>query len=389
MTTAIDDSIQVLLDHPGAGAMIVSCYADTSPQTGFESFWSQHLKHEAAAIEARLGDDVSAREALAENVAVIRHALADPDAARQRGLALFSAAERGFFLQVPLGVPVKDRLVVDEEPYLVPLLEATHRQRRYLLAVTDSHHGRILAAAWGQTRLLKEIEHDIPRRQKSSGETWGKEQATIARHREDLLLHYRKALAQAVEKAWADGSYRGLILLGEPETLQAVHELLPVAIAQQIVHTARLQWGQRAVDLNARAQEVLETAMREHDARLVEELERRLRENYLVAAGPQEVLNALRQGQVGYPGYLVLEPDRGDMAARCTRCDSVFTTMPATCPYCHGTCEKVNLWQEILLFAARHAITAHTVEHNDELSRHGGVAAVLSRAEPWSNIANG
>ena len=389
MTTAIDDSIQVLLDRAGAGVMIVSCYADMSPQAGFETFWEQHLKSEAAAIEARLGDDLPAREAFAANVAVIRRALADPEAARVRGLALFSAADQGFFVSVPLGVPVKDRLVVDEEPYLVPLLEALHRQRRYLLAVTDSHHGRILSAAWGQTRLLKEIEHDVPRRQKSAGETWGKEQATIARHREHLLLHYRKALAQAIEKAWAEGTYRGLILLGEPETLHALHELLPVAIAEQIVHTARLQWAQRAVDLNARVQEVLETAMREHDARLVEEFERRMREHYLVAAGPQEVLNALRQGQVGYPGYLVLEPDRGHTAARCTRCDSVFATMPATCPYCHGACETVNLWQEILLFAARHAIPAHVIEHNDELSRHGGVAAVLSRAEPWSSTANG
>ncbi|MGZ7081132.1 MAG: hypothetical protein ACXVJT_17090, partial [Thermoanaerobaculia bacterium] len=102
---------------------------------------------------------------------------------------------------------------------------------------------------------------------------------------------------------------------------------------------------------------------------------------------PQEVINALRSGQVDYPGYVVLEPDRGEMATRCTRCESTFTTMPAACPFCQGTCEKVNLWQEILFFAARHNITAHTVERSPELSRHGGVAAVLSRSEPWEPAA--
>ena len=51
---------------------------------------------------------------------------------------------------------------------------------------------------------------------------------------------------------------------------------------------------------------MLDDVFRGHDARLTEELERRLHEHYLVAAGPQEVINALRSGQVGYRGYVVL-----------------------------------------------------------------------------------
>jgi hypothetical protein len=101
------------------------------------------------------------------------------------------------------------------------------------------------------------------------------------------------------------------------------------------------------------------------------------------------VINALRNGQVGYPGYLVLEPDRGRIAARCTRCESLFTTVYTTCPVCQGACERVNLWQEILAFAARHNITAHMVESHPALAEHGGVAAVLSRPEPWEPAASG
>jgi hypothetical protein len=39
--------------------------------------------------------------------------------------------------------------------------------------------------------------------------------------------------------------------------------------------------------------------------------------------------------------------------------------------------------------SARHDITAHVVESNPILSRHGGVAAVLSRGEPWEPISAG
>lgn len=119
--------------------------------------------------------------------------------------------------------------------------------------------------------LLGEITAEVTRRQRSAGETWGKQQATIARHREDHILHYQPSIT-------------------------------------------------------AKVQEVLDAALRAHDARLVDELERQLREkSYCVAAGPQEVIDALRNGQVGYPGYLVLEPDRGQVAARCPGCGSVFT----------------------------------------------------------------
>lgn len=383
MIDVTQDAIQVLLDHPKGQGMIVSCYADTSVTEGFLSLWSQHLKNEADAIEQRLASDHQARAHFAKDLAVIRHALEEPAVQRARGMALFSAADRGFFRAFTLGVPVKDRLVLDEAPYLVPLLEAMHRQRRYLLVLTDSHRGRLYEAAWGHTHLLRQIEEDIPRRQKSAGELWGKQQATIARHREDHLLHYRKALASGIANAWPDAPFRGLILLGDHKTIAALQANLPSPCEQRIVHTGPYSWARKEPNLDAKVQEVLDDVFRQHDARLVEELERRLHEHHLIAAGPQEVINALRNGQVGYPGYLVLEPDRGQMAARCTRCESIFTTIYVTCPVCQGACEKVNLWQETLLFAARHNIVAHVVDTHPALAQHGGVAAVLSRAEPW------
>ncbi len=169
---------------------------------------------------------------------------------------VFSAAERGFFRAFALGVSVKDRLVLDEESYLVPLLEAMHRQRRYLVVLTDSHRGRLGAHA------------------PDAGDRRGRSETAAERGR----------------------------------TL-----------------------GQTAGDHRASS--------------------------------------------------------RRPSAARCTRCQSIFATLHGTCPFCQGTCDKVNLWQEILLFAARRNITAHTVENNAELSRHGGVAAVLSREEPWEPAA--
>jgi peptide subunit release factor 1 (eRF1) len=382
MLDTSDSAVQVLLDHRTGRGMIVSCYADTTVTDGFQSLWSQHLKNETAAIERRLSDD-AARARFATDIDLIRDALGTPTAHRARGMAVFSAAEQNLFYGFPLGVPVKDRLVLDEEPYLVPLLETMHRQRLYLVVLTDSHRSRLYEAAWGHARLSHEMEENVPRRQRGAGEQWGKQQATIARHRENQLLRYRKRLAAAIEKAWRRAPFRGLILLGDDETIRVVRAKLPAVINQQVARTGPYCWSRGEPTVDESVQEVLDETFRAHDARLEEELNRRFREHCLIAAGPQEVVNALRNGQVGYPGFLILEPDRGEMATRCRGCGSLFITMADRCAFCHCRCDKVNLWQEVLFFAARHNITAHIVESHPELSRHGGIAAALFRAEPW------
>ncbi len=53
--------------------------------------------------------------------------------ASARGVAVFAASQRSLLQTFALASLVPNRLVVDEEPYLVPLLEVLHRQRRYLV----------------------------------------------------------------------------------------------------------------------------------------------------------------------------------------------------------------------------------------------------------------
>jgi len=381
------NDIQLLLDASASGALIVSCYADVS-LTGFAPHWAQHLKTEIGQMERALQSDREARRQFDENIAVVQRALAAPAVRRARGMAVFSSVRRGLFQTFVLNVPVRNVLVIDERPYLVPLPEAMHRQRRNVVVLTDSHRGRLYAAGWGRAELLHELAHEVPRRQRSAGETWGKQQATIARHREDHLLRYRKSLVNDVRKAWDDTPYRGLILLGEQDTLAALRAELPAPLAALVVHAAPYSWTGRHPAITDTVQRVLEDALRAHDQYLIQEIQQHLTsKSGLVAAGPQEVIDALHNGQVGYPGYLVLERDRGHTAAKCVDCGAVSAEPRAACPFCKGRCEKVSLWQEVLLFAARHDIPAHVVDDNATLAGFGGIAAMLSRRGPWEPVA--
>lgn len=222
--------------------LIVSCYADLSVEQGVQSRWQGPFQVRADALKQELDGKPPVREACAQDLEAVRRALEALEARQARGLAVFSAAQRGFFRSIPLDVPVENALVIHETPYLVPLLEVLYRQREYLVVHTDSHRGRLYVAGLGGTRFLQAIEEEVPRRQHSSGERWGKEQATIARHREDRILHYQKELVHLIEKAWARRPFQGLILLGEHEVAEHVRKRLPPHLAAQVLFEAPHAW---------------------------------------------------------------------------------------------------------------------------------------------------
>jgi len=294
-------------------------------------------------------------------------------------MAVFSATGRGFLLTLPAVEPYENRLVVGEEPFVVPLLEADFRRRGYLVVLTDTHRARWYAAGRGGSRVLGAIDEAVPKKQRSAGERWGKQQANIERHRRDHILHFRKELARRVDEAWSEYPYQGIILLGEHELLEQFRNLLPARLSSRVVHMAPHSWTEDEAEIDEEVRAVLTTAHEVEENRVLAELDRRLREATAVAAGPQEVIDALRDGQVA---ALILGPDPGAAASRCTGCRTLFAAIHTACPYCHAPCRTENLWQGVLAFAVRHGIWVHRVPPSATLASRGGMAALLARDEP-------
>jgi len=375
--------VQWLADRPRGEGMVVSCYADTSVASGVRPLWREHLKDAVQRISDTVAADPNGRTVFLQNVAAIDMALSRPRMPGARGVAVFAAVQRDLVYAYALMVPFANRLVIDEEPYLVPLLELLNRQRRYLVVHTDTHRGRLYTAVPGRVRLIEEVNENVPKRQRSSGELWGKQQATIERHRVDHIAHYFKELAREVERAWPEERYDGIVLLGTHEVLEHFRTHLPDSLARLIVGEAPHAWAARQPSVESKVDDVREHALRDHDQRLFDELKRRLLERHQIAVGPQDVIDAIRNSQVGFPGRVVMEPDRGDIAWACGGCSSLFAHLVDECPFCQARCERTSLWQAIMLLAARHNIPVEVVPAGHGLEKHGGIAALLAREEPW------
>jgi peptide subunit release factor 1 (eRF1) len=373
---------QWLSDHAAGEGMVVSCYADTSP-AGVRPLWREHLKNEVKRIDETLSGNAAATTAFHRNITAIEAVLSSRRPVAARGMAIFAASERNLVQAYALASVVPNRLVVDEEPYLVPLLELLHRQRRYLVVHTDTHRGRLYTAIPGAAHLLAEIEEPVPKRHRAAGELWGKQQATIARHREDHVIHYIKGLAREVERAWPEERYDGIVLLGEHEVLAKLRSYLSEELRSAVAGESPHSWAGRQVPLLEKIDSIHTQALQEQERQLFEDIKRRLMEDHHIATGPQAVIDAIENDQIGHSGCIVMESDPGEIASRCSGCHKLFAEASADCPSCHGKCEKTNLWQAIALFAARKHVVAHFIEPGHGLDKHAGVVASLTREAPW------
>jgi peptide subunit release factor 1 (eRF1) len=323
-----------------------------------------------------VGNDL-ARDEFDQNLKRISKAFETPEARRARGLAVFSSVSTDFFQCHALDVPVDHRLVVNEEPYLVPLFEALDRQRECLVVLADTHRGRIYAANPAGSRVLYEGSEDVPKHHRASGQRRGKEPGLrIERHRQEAIAHFQKELARQVEQAWIAKEYRGIILLGQDDSLGLFQDQLPVQLAANVIHQLRYPWTRKTPQIHEIVAQAVDEAIGKQRQDLLATLHVRLAENYRVAAGPQEVLDALRDGMAA---SILIGPDPGTVGSRCSSCGAVFANDQPVCSYCRQICEKANVWQQILTRARRHNVPAYFVKPDAEFDKRGAVAALLSR----------
>jgi hypothetical protein len=381
MNVPTKTDVQSLFNHFKGDGLMVSCYADLSVAEGFQSHAGEQFKARAHEIKCLLADDPMAWDECSRNLDAVRKELTSAKAPGVRGLAVFSALQRGFFRAIPLEEPLKDELVVHTGPYLVPLLEVMFRHRCYLVVHTDSHRGRLYRATAGGIELLESIDEPVPRKQHSSGECWGMQQATIARHRDECIHHYLKELVGRIETLWGHDTYSGIVLMGEHEVIEHVRKMLPRMLGGRVVHEAAHAWTDRPNGIARDVREILVEKRQAEERRVLDTVRECREQDYAIAAGGSEVLAALQAGRIGRKGhgYLVLGPDPRETVARCTVCRSLFADMPPVCPRCRGACSDVSLWEEVLLMALRHDITVHCLPANATLSEAGGIVAVLPR----------
>lgn len=389
MTPITRPELEILLDSPDCQDYVVSAFADLRVRDGFRSFVDVHVRNQARAAHGALSE-AEARKALDANLGAIERAIANADSSA-KGLAVFSGADRNLFHTVTLHFPVENELVIDEDPFVLPLLERWYGDPNYLVAVVDTHHLHLFEAYSGVPEEVKEIDRDIPEMQRDKPRlTYKKRFAKTFDERLHSLEDdaFLKGIAESITEHWKTGAFSGLILLGSSTNTSAVRRLLDKVINAQVVEQHSQTMTSKPADVADDVARVMDQWRTRREGEILGELRQRWKEDHLVANGPTDVLDALQQGRAV---QIVIGPRRDLAGSVCVDCGYRFGASTAKCVYCQAQTRSVNAVQEILRMAMRHRVPLHLFDRHrpeDPLAHVGGVAALLRAEANWAPDKN-
>ena len=150
-----------------------------------------------------------------------------------RGLAIFTATEPALWRSFRLPVPVRDRLVMADRPYLRPLLTLVDEFERYLVLLVDKQAARLFVVYLGEIEEYTELIDELVPRPREGGLSAEKNQ----RHHDMHVLWHVKHAVDATEKLWMRERCQWLLIGGTDEPLAEVRRHLPKALRE------RVAWG--------------------------------------------------------------------------------------------------------------------------------------------------
>ena len=293
--------VEILLDTPDQRDYVVSAYADLTVRDGFKRYLEQSLNHQAKSADAALAR-APARKDLDANINVIREAVQVELNSEARGLAVFSSVARGLREVIPLEFPVENHLVIDEEPFLLPLLERWYCEPAFLIALFNDNEAHLYERHHGRPEPVRDLEREDATQdiQRDKPRFTYKKRFTATRHER---LHgtedspFLRELSDAIAERWKEGDFAGLVLLGKPQDTAALRKVLPKTLDAVVVGEATHAMTGNTDDLNDAVSRLVDDWQSERQRQVLAEFHERLKEKHLVANGATEVLDALQQGR--------------------------------------------------------------------------------------------
>jgi len=350
------------LDRPDQQDYVLSAFVDMTVKNGFARDVDLHLKNQAKAAAEALAS-TQARKDLDANLEVIRQIVADHSGSHLPGLAIFSSLSRGLRQVVPLDFEVENRLIIDEEAFLLPLLERWYGEASHLIVLLDSDQAHLFQAHCGEPEWVRDLERKDMREDYQRDKPRFTYKKRFARAQHERLHaseddHFLHEVSEVVVEAWGHDRFASLILLGQPPITASLRRLLPRDIGHAVAGEAAHVMTTRPQDLSDDVGRIVEKWRTEREEGLLTELRERWRRNHLVASGPSDVLDALLQGRAT---QVIFGTHRDMQGARCSACGYRFGLPVEVCPYCQAACKRVNAVQEMLRLAVRHRIPVHLV----------------------------
>lgn len=362
--------------HPTNGHKVLSVYLDLDPT----SFGTQPARAaqitslvDAAERQARHPDlDHDAKTALREDVERVRDFLRGNDfsAKGAHGIALFASGPADLFevLRLPNAVPAT--AVVNDTPWLDPLIG--HDRRRRCIALVNRRTLRLLAdGPDGAMQEVAAFADEVPNQHEKGGWSQANYQRSIE---EEVRKHLDHAAAALLERHQEE-PFEQLAVGISPELWPDFERMLHSYLRERSLGRFDVDVENATVEQALTcAQPLFDAADERHLGGLLERLQSGLAHGERAVAGLGPVLGALNERRVE---ALLFEAGFSSPGYACTS-SGWLGVGPGECPSGEGNAQpRENVLEDAIAAAIIQRADVHALRDRPELGPHGGIAAVL------------
>ncbi|MFB3905492.1 MAG: Vms1/Ankzf1 family peptidyl-tRNA hydrolase [Acidobacteriota bacterium] len=365
--------LEELLNVEESDRLFVSLYLDTSVNTEGHRVHPIYLKQkvgELVPVIAAAKGEGGVRE-LRENIARIEQFLAYSLEKGTRGIALFSSTARGYFKALQLPVPVRNKIAASRAPNLDVLIELFQRNLHFCVTVFDQQTARILSVYLTDiTRKRQLVNPSVPPRNQAGSSS----RVRYERRERDVVQHFLRDVAEAIESLMRAEKTQGLVLLGTQANIAELRKLLPPEIDKQVLLTQNVPAATPDDLLIERVLAEVHRLQQTPARQALEQLYDRLSQDYLSCAGVENTLFHLQQAKVQ---TLILSGQFAERGRKCPKCASLFSSVTTECIYCRTATADVDLRNQMEKLARHQGVKIEVLSEPSFLDHLGGVGALL------------
>ncbi len=369
MPAITQDAIRELAAFRGDRAPVTSCYLNVD---GRRLARREDVEHELERVlrEARRRGNGS--QSCARDFQLIEdYVRGGFDRSSTRGLAIFSCSEHGLWQVVPLPVPVRSRVVVQDAPAVGQLELVVNEFNRFGVLLADRQRARMFVFEMGDLTDHSERFDELPRDYDARGE---RDQGDKQSHVDALTSqHLRRAAGVAFEVFQQRGFEH--LTIGCPDSiLGEIEGYLHPYLRERLVDRISLPTSASLDQVRQAAIDIEIEVDRDEEAAAVERLRSAVATGKRGVAGLDPVLEALGAHRVQ---SLLVSDGFSQSGWRCGDCGAL-RTLGRQCPGCGSEMHQIeDVVEEALDEALRQSCAVRVCVGNADLDVLGRIGAHL------------
>jgi peptide chain release factor subunit 1 len=296
-----------------------------------------------------------------------------------RSVALFSSAPDDFFRAYSLAIPVRNQLVVSDQPYVKPLASLLDFYGAYGVILVDKQGARLFSFHLGELREQEGILGESVKHTKRGGaSTKPGSRGGIAgqtRYAEEVTDRNMRDVIEFASGFFTDNNVRRVLLGGTDDNIALLRTQLPKSWQSLVVGTFPMSMTASKLEVLEKVMQIGKQVELQKEEQLLKKLVTGTAKDQKGVLNLDDTLAAVHDGKVQ---VLVIQEGYRAKGYRCQGCGYVTAQQLPECQFCGSQFEQIPDAVELAVHSVLQAGgEVDVLQHRHDVKGFDNIGAIL------------